>query len=341
MAKAKKILMLTDGNYSQASARIRALEYIPYLEQSGFSVTTVCRIPAKRKSLFDKLFWFPLLKRLYLVKRIVWLLLFRWDVIFIQRSFINPEILRIAGKHARVIYDFDDAVFYNPVKPSDEQKAANMVLHSDNVIIGSPFLGDFCHKNGKEPVFIPTPVDCDQIQVKNVSGSGPVVIGWIGSPWTTPYLEPLLPVLCKIAGNQAISFVTVGFGSAHKITGVRHTDYPWQPGVEAEVLRQIDIGIMPLPDDFYSRAKGGYKLYLYQAAGIPCVASPVGINREIVINEVNGYLADSLPDWEQSLLRLIYDPELRIRLGKSGRASAEAKYDRKVTFSKLLTVINS
>jgi glycosyltransferase involved in cell wall biosynthesis len=102
----------------------------------------------------------------------------------------------------------------------------------------------------------------------------------------------------------------------------------------------MDIGIMPLPDDDFTRAKGGYKLYLYMAAGIPCVASPVGINRTIIRNGENGFLATTEEEWIGALRKLLLDPPLRIRMGHAGRNDAVTCYDRAVCFEKLLERVN-
>ena len=97
---------------------------------------------------------------------------------------------------------------------------------------------------------------------------------------------------------------------------------------------------MPLPDDDYARAKGGYKLYLYMAAGLPCVASPVGVNNQIIRNGENGFLASSPELWYETLKALLVDKKLRMRMGEKGRQQAVARYDRKVCFSELIKLID-
>ena len=77
---------------------------------------------------------------------------------------------------------------------------------------------------------------------------------------------------------------------------------------------------MPLPDTEYARAKAGFKLLQYMAAGVPVVASPVGINRDLVERSGAGFLADGPDEWEEALRTLLADPDLRERLGTSGRA---------------------
>jgi len=136
-----------------------------------------------------------------------------------------------------------------------------------------------------------------------------------------------------------LEFLTVGSKTGYTIEGINHKNLPWEFGIEAKALTDIDIGIMPLPDEDYARAKGGYKLYLYMAAGIPCVASPVGVNNTIIKDGENGFLATSENEWLHALKLLLNNNDLRIRMGKNGRQQAVELYDRSVCFSQLIKII--
>ena len=63
---------------------------------------------------------------------------------------------------------------------------------------------------------------------------------------------------------------------------------------------------------------------------IPCVASPVGVNTEIIQDGVNGFLAKDEKEWIEKLSLLIKNSELRQRLGKAGRKTVEERYSVKV-----------
>ena len=84
-------------------------------------------------------------------------------------------------------------------------------------------------------------------------------------------------------------------------------------------LSEIDIGIMPLPDDEWAKGKCGFKGLQYMAMEIPSVMSPVGVNTEIINDGVNGFLASTEEEWIEKLSLLIESPELRRKFGVKGR----------------------
>jgi len=73
--------------------------------------------------------------------------------------------------------------------------------------------------------------------------------------------------------------------------------------------------------------------------GIACVCSRVGINKEIITDGVNGFLADKEDEWIKKLSFLIEDPELRQRIAIAGRRTIEDKYSVNVNAPKFLEII--
>src|SRR5262249_32197241 len=94
----------------------------------------------------------------------------------------------------------------------------------------------------------------------------------------------------------------------------------------ADEIRNLDVGIMPLPDEPWERGKCGYKLLQYMASTRPVIASPVGANRQIVDNGTNGFLAATHSEWLHAFQILQASRELRNRLGMAGRKKVEAGY---------------
>src|SRR5262249_36719724 len=87
----------------------------------------------------------------------------------------------------------------------------------------------------------------------------------------------------------------------------------------------FDVGIMPLVDDPYQRGKCGCKLLQYMAAGLPTIASPVGVNQQL-LDGGRGLRATSEDEWHAALAELASDAGLRRSLGEAGRAFVERNY---------------
>ena len=149
-------------------------------------------------------------------------------------------------------------------------------------------------------------------------------VGWIGSPSTAVLLSLVREPLERLAREQPLRLVTIGARSLPKID-VPTEEHPWSEETEVSLLASIHVGIMPLQDEPWQRGKCGYKLIQYMACGKPVVASPVGVNCEIVTEEV-GYLAEDPQEWYAALRRLADDDARRGRLGRAGRLVVEVKY---------------
>jgi glycosyltransferase involved in cell wall biosynthesis len=337
--KKKRMLMLTNGNIDNASARIRAIQYIPFFEDQGYNVTHISRVPRRPINLISEYTIFPVLKRWYSLKMALAILFRKWDVVFIQRIFVGEYLLKhLNNNSVPIIYDFDDAIYINPKQPESREKTAHMVQHANKVVVSTKYLNEFCFSFGKTPEIIPSPVETDRICPSDKLSDKILTIGWIGSPWTSGFLELVEKPLQKVAEKYTFRFLTIGANSDYKILGINHIAKPWIFEDENENIGQMDIGLMPLPDTDWTRMKGGYKLLQYMSAGIACVASPVGINHSIVKPGENGFLASTEEDWYLTLEKLIIDQELRIKLGSNGRKDAVELYSREVCFKKLLKI---
>jgi hypothetical protein len=114
---------------------------------------------------------------------------------------------------------------------------------------------------------------------------------------------------------------------------------PWSEATEVDSIHSFDVGIMPLPDEPFERGKCGYKLIQYMGCGIPVIASPVGVNLQIVDPGQNGFIASSHEEWVHAFEVLESDRELRLRMGKAGRQKVEQEYSLKVAAPKLLEIL--
>jgi glycosyltransferase involved in cell wall biosynthesis len=158
-----------------------------------------------------------------------------------------------------------------------------------------------------------------------VQEAGQVVIGWTGSHSTMRYLDRLVPVLQRVVKDFDVKLVIISnkapqFG----ITSLKFI--PWSEENEIHDLLQMHIGIMPLENDTWSEGKCGFKLIQYMALGIPAVASPVGVNKNIIDEGKNGFLCTDDISWYEALSKLIQDAGLRKHMGIAGRQKIESSY---------------
>jgi hypothetical protein len=116
---------------------------------------------------------------------------------------------------------------------------------------------------------------------------------------------------------------------------------PWAEDTEVTLIQSMDIGVMPLPDTPWTRGKCGYKLIQYMACGLPVVASPVGVNRDIVEHGVNGFLAESDDEWRAAVDALLNDADLRRRMGAAGRKKVEEQYSLQVWGPRVAQMLRS
>lgn len=235
--------------------------------------------------------------------------------------------------------DFDDAVFHRydlhrsrVVRWLLGQKLDRLMAAATLVTAGNQYLADRAKRAGAAWVeIVPTVVDAAAYSPSGLDRrSGTPVIGWIGSPSTwDAYMVPMMPLLTGVAQAEAARIHAVGSGVGGEVHPVLDR-LPWTEQTEVAQLQEMDVGIMPLTDTPWARGKCGYKLIQYMACGLPVVASPVGVNCEIVEDGVNGFLAETEAEWRAALTRLLRDPDLRRRMGQAGRAKVEARYSLQV-----------
>ena len=237
-------------------------------------------------------------------------------------------------KDVPVISDYDDAVFHRydlhrlgAVRRCLGRKIDHVMTRSDLVMAGNAYLAERAEKaRARRVEIVPTVVDTDVYTMAkpNIDRDGPFM-GWIGTPSTwTEYMEPMIELLASVAAETGARLRAVGAAksAAHPILDT----LPWSEKSEVALIQSMDIGLMPLTDTPWARGKCGYKLIQYMACGLPVVASPVGVNTEIVDQGVNGFLASTETEWREALVTLLRDPDLRAQMGSAGRAKIEAEY---------------
>lgn len=337
-----------------ASNRYRVEQYLPYLKKAGVNYTlhpfwssSAFEVLYKTGHLFKKCYYFILgtISRFFDFMRV-----FQYDVVFIHReaypiggAFFETILVMLRKP---IIFDFDDAIFLpasscpnNFVERYKKpDRVANVIKMSRHVIAGNNYLADFALHYSRSVSIIPTPIDTDKYYPGEKKHNGEVVIGWIGSITTLDFLNKMRNVFIQLSKRyHYIKFKIVG--GSFSINGSSNViSKPWSLKEEVEDLRTFDIGIMPMPDNEWTKGKCGFKAILYMSMGIPCVCSHVGVNKEIIIDGVNGFFAHTEKEWIEKLSLLIKNSDLRKKLGIMGRKTVEEKYSLSVNALRYLEV---
>lgn len=354
-----KLLFLTLSPIESASERYRVYQFLPYLRQAGFECTVrpFANRPLHKAiqngKLLPKLLLTPVsyLRKLFELPGVS-----RYDAVIVHRGIfpfpwpaVETAVFRRSG---RVLFDFDDAIH---VGHRDTSKAKYPLLYKLKygpginpmlqsaacVIAGNCNLADHAQQFNSCVSIIPTVVDLDQyIYRPPREDDAPLTIGWVGSRSTSPYLLEIEPALKRIAETFCgkVQFRLYG----HPQRQLNLPDFqslPFSLQTEMQDLRSIDIGIMPMPDNEWTRGKCAFKSIQYMATGIPTVNSPVGMVTDLVHSGQNGFCARTPDDWFTALSKLIESPVLRRQFSIEGRKTIEARYSLQVWAPRLAALI--
>ena len=167
--------------------------------------------------------------------------------------------------------------------------------------------------------------------MKFAKNSKLIRIGWVGSHTTVKHFEMLKDVYIKLKKKykNQIEFRLIGDENYQnkelEISGIK-----WENEKEVELFNSFDIGIMPIPDNEWSKGKCGMKGLLYKSVGVPTVMSGIGMNKKIIQNGKNGFLANSPSEWVELLSKLIENQDLREKIGQAGRETVLKNYSKNV-----------
>ena len=337
-----------------ASTRQRLLQYLPHLADAGIAVETQTLIGNAYLGRFaatgrggkaviaaDYRHRVRALRDLRDVD-LIWIHyeLFPYLPGFLEKLFLPSGV--------PVVLDFDDAIFHMydlhrsaAVRGLLGRKLQGLMRRAAACACGNAYLQDYAARFCPNSIVLPTVVDTDRYRPRAVAGgAGPPVIGWIGSPSTFAYLKPILPLLSTLVaeGRARVRFVGAGIDpSAYP----QFEFFSWSEDSEIAAVQGFDIGVMPLPDDPWARGKCGYKLIQYMACGVPVIASPVGVNADIVTHGADGWLATDADEWAEALRCLLEDGAARARFGAAGRERIIQDYSLHVHAPRFVALLRS
>jgi len=342
-----KVLLLSRYGRLGASSRVRSFQYLPFLELKGWQVDVIPLFPDNYLQAFYSRqprggqvvagYW----RRL---KALVWVK--KYDLIWIEKEifpFMPALVERLLTKFGiPYVADYDDALFHRYdchrsmlIRSFLGHKIDTVMRHATLVVAGNEYLAERAQAAGARRVeIVPSVVDLSLYMVKQQANNPPLVIGWIGSPSSTHCLLDITPIFESLKRDFDVQFVAVG-ATEEVVRRLPIEVRRWSEENEVKSIQDFDIGIMPLEESPWERGKCGYKLIQYMSCGLPVVASPVGVNKQIIDHGVNGFLARDFHEWEQVLRDLLNDQELRRHMGAKGREKVEANYSLQVQAPRL------
>jgi len=327
---------------------MRSYQYLEFLKTQGIEVTVATLLD---DSYLTRLYagrppqWDVIIKS-YL-RRLIWLLKSRhYDLLWLEYEIFPwlPAVVEWILSLTRIPYvvDYDDAVFHRydlhrswVTRTLLSRKIDRVMKLARLVVVGNDYLAERARRAGAERVeYLPTVVDLARYPLLAPRTKTMFTIGWIGSPTTAPYLQLVQPAIAEVCKQRKVKLVLIGSPRA-ELNGVYTEFREWSAESEAVDIQDFDVGIMPLPDNPWARGKCGYKIIQYMASARPPIASPVGLNQQLISHRINGLLARSKDDWVESLMFLCDNPCERERMGQVGRALVEERYCLEITGSRL------
>lgn len=324
--------------------RFRLEQWIPYLEAEGFQFTFV---PFEDDRLHEVLYTSgrrlakvlgisrALARRLGLMPSVG-----KYDLVYVYReaALLGPPLIErlIALRGVPIVYDFDDPIWLPYRSPTNPRfgwlkfpgKTASICRLATAVTVGNRLLAGWAQQHSEHVHVVPSTIELSQYPLKQQAEPPPMLtLGWTGSHSTLPFLDMLKGVLERLYRVQPFRLLVISH--TDRLEGA--TPYPviarkWKAETEATDLHEIDIGLAPFPDSGWTPWRCHGKVLQYMAAGIPTVASRLGILPDYIQDGEEGFLVSDEDAWLERLLLLMKDPALRQQMGRRGRGKIEADY---------------
>lgn len=250
------------------------------------------------------------------------------DITWLERVLIPQHLTYETRLRKPLVFDLDDAIW---MEGAEGHGFLDKILeHADMVFAGNAYLADWCSNYCKRVEVVHTAVDISRYSPGAARPGDKIAIGWIGTASNFPYLETVFGVLKKLLREFPQLEFHVCADKTPAFDGPRFYYTPWSETNEIPFLRALDIGLMPLPDDEWTRGKCSFKMLQYMACGIPAVVSPVGMNIQVLKDWNTDFAAAGEKDWEVILRLLIGNSDLRSSAGLQARKVIEEKYSSQI-----------
>jgi len=352
-----KVLFLVTYPTEGPSNRFRVEQYLSFLKEHGITYSLRPFWESKiYKVLYEEGHYWE--KTLYFLKgcckRLNDLIhLSGYDLVFVHREAFpvgGAFFEKIISLTKPIVYDFDDSIFLPNSSGANRIvdffkypcKVPKIIKLSTAVIAGNNYLKEFALKYNNNVVVIPTCIDTQKFTPRDSKHDDKIVIGWIGTYTTSKYLKTLKEVFTKLLDRYKNSVEIRIVGSQGKLFDNEKIIYKhWILENEIKDLQAFDIGLMPICDDEWTRGKCSFKLIQYLAVGAASVVSPVGMNKEIIVDGKNGFFADTQEEWFQRISQLVENKNLRHAFSQEGRKTIEKYFSLRENLPKFIDIVKN
>ena len=230
------------------------------------------------------------------------------------------------------LMEFDDSIYI-----THPQKLPQVIGAAAGVIAGNRHLADYAEQFNPNVHVVPTVLNTNTFAPAEKKNRDKLILGWSGIEYNFKYISRLAPVFNRLLARYPIEIVILS-ATAPKDFSFAFTHWKWDGATEVKQMNEFDVGLMPLELDEWCKGKCGLKLLQYMSLKLPSIATPAGVNAEIIRDGSNGFCASDLEEWETKLIRLIEDSELRQRMGAAARSTVLEGYSTNVWFPRLLEI---
>jgi glycosyltransferase involved in cell wall biosynthesis len=262
------------------------------------------------------------------------------DVTWFRREMIPERVTVERFTGGKRLFDVDDAIWLNSESPFSER----IVEMCDGVIAGNSFLADHYRSLGKPVWIVPTVVDTDKWKPGEKLDDGLFRLGWLGTKYNLRYFDPIEQPLADFLNEHRdarLRIVCDGEPNFRLIPRESVEYIPWTDAGEIAATQAMDVGLMPLENNDWSRGKCAAKMICYLAVGVPAIVSPVGVNQDVLAAGDVGFGPKTREEWYQAFTRLYDDRELSKTMGANGRRIVEADFSVAANVGKLVEIFRT
>jgi glycosyltransferase involved in cell wall biosynthesis len=259
------------------------------------------------------------------------------DVGLFQREMVSSlaTVERFWRKPA--VLDVDDAIWLHQRMGA----AASLAKHCGHVICGNRYLGEWFGRYAQISI-VPTAVDT-AYYVPARRSERPLIC-WSGSSSGLPYLMDIEVALARVLSEVPEARLRVICNQPPEFNVLRQEQVEfvqWSAQAEVQAMNTCWVGLMPMPDNEWTRGKCSFKMLTYMSSAVPAVVSPYGMNAEVLAAGDGAFAAQTEAQWAEVLLGLLREPGLLADIGNQGRELIQREYSREVISRKLADVLRT